>query len=83
MRWRVLLGEQHESPAIAASITVACMVLQNLASDSLESAFRTSWSIPVVIVGSTKSAHIVSEIMAAPRKKIAQEMYEYYIRSIQ
>ena len=83
MRWRVLLGEKQEIPAITVRISITWLVLNFLASDSLDSAFRTSWSIPVVIVGSITFAHIESEIMADRRKKIAREMYKDYIRSIQ
>ena len=64
------------NPAIAARISIVCISLYKLASDSLNRAFRTSWFISVVIVDSTKSAQTGSEIMAACRKKIAQEMYE-------
>ena len=83
MRWRVLLGEKQEIPAITVRISITWLVLNFLASDSLDSAFRTSWSIPVVTVGSITFAHIGSEIMADRRKKIAREMYKDYIRSIQ
>ena len=68
MWWRVSIGEQQKIIAITARNSIACMVLNTLASYSLDSTSRNSWYIPVVTVGSSKPAHINVEIIAARRK---------------
>ena len=68
IRWRVLLDEQQESRDIAALNYFECMGLHNLEIDILDSSFRTSWSIPVIIVEPAKYAHIENKIMAARLK---------------